>query len=516
MKFFKPSLAIFLFGIYSVFIASAAYAQYYLYFINNTDRPVSYRAFLDTQIEGCENLDASYYQGYSGTLQAYQRGKLATINYGQGIEDGKTYCLTAHITSMDPAGKTKQSEQTIPFSLTTRLQGAWVGSSIMSAKYQLESQVPKVIDIFTSKPAPDNVQLETIIPDALWHGQLYKVYAAAIHYAGSDQSTNEIDYVLDQSELQARYLRDDQDDRSLTVATYNVQLWPGYAGVAMRMNEASMRAQLIPQKIKHYDVVVVEELMSKGYRDTFINVMKQDYPYYYGPTSSAKLLTGGQMIFSHWPIVTTEYAKEVFNDCSGVDCGSAKGVLYTKIQKGQMLYNIIGSHLQAIEGESSAVKDTIARDQQFEQLKQFIDARNLPKDQPVIIAGDLNVDYQECHTKQECTEFNKTILTVDSKYQPWLNIDTLPYGGDYTKNLMNTGTYGEMDDYVLVHQGYVAEDQLQQHSRIRVIRGVAEPLMYDGGSMLLSTPYAELDLSDHFLFERKLHFPRELFYERTP
>ncbi|WP_238401234.1 sphingomyelin phosphodiesterase [Piscirickettsia salmonis] len=244
--------------------------------------------------------------------------------------------------------------------------------------------------------------------------------------------------------------------------------------------------------------------------------MKQDYPYFYGPTSSAKLLTGGQMIFSHWPIVTAEYAKAVFTDCSGIDCGSAKGVLYAKIQKGQMLYNIIGTHLQATEGESSAVKDTAARDKQFAQLKQFIDARNLPKDQPVVIAGDLNVDYQECHTKQECTEFNKTILTVDSKYQPWLNIDTLPYGGDYTKNLMNTGTYGEMDDYVLVHQGYIPEDQLQQQSRIRVIRGVAEPLMYDGGSMLLNTPYAELDLSDHFLFERKLHFPRELFYERTP
>ncbi|ODN41682.1 sphingomyelin phosphodiesterase [Piscirickettsia litoralis] len=510
MKLSKSYRAMLL-GVCSLSIASVAYAEYNFYFINNTDRPVSYHSFIDTQAEGCASLESRRYHAYSGKLQAYQRGKLLTINYDQGIKNGKIYCLNADISNDNKDGKTQH------FRLTTRVKGDLIGSSIMSANYQAQSPsslASQPITIFASKPAPNNVQLESIEPKLLWNNKPYKVYGAAIHYGGSDQSTNEIDYVLDQSATEPRYSRNDSDDQSLAVASYNVQLWPFYAGVAMRMNQAAVRAQLIPEKIKDYDVVVVEELMSKAHREAFINAMKQDYPYYYGPTFDSKLLGGGQMIFSHWPIVTGQRAKEIYKDCSDVDCNAAKGVLYVRIQKGHMLYNIIGTHLQATEGQSTEAKDTIARDKQFKQLEQFIADRHIPKSQPVVIAGDLNVDYQKCHIKGDCIELKQTILAVDPSYQPWSNINVLPYGGDYTKNLMNTGTYGEMDDYVLVNQSYLAKDQPQQ-TRIRVIRGVNNTDMYDGGSLVPSAPYAELDLSDHFLFESQLHFPRELFYDKT-
>ena len=91
----------------------------------------------------------------------------------------------------------------------------------------------------------------------------YSFYAAAIHYFFSDQSTNEIDYVL--SLPQTRFFRSNHDNQ-LAIGTYNVQLWPFYANSSMRMNEAKMRAQLIPLNLTHYDVVVLEELMDKKYR----------------------------------------------------------------------------------------------------------------------------------------------------------------------------------------------------------------------------------------------------------
>lgn len=255
----------------------------------------------------------------------------------------------------------------------------------------------------------------------------------------------------------------------------------------------------------HYDVVVLEELMDKKYRDMVSTLMKRDYPYQYGPTMDCAALSGGTVIYSHWPILKKDSI--IYQHCNKIDCGSAKDALYIKIKKGNFIYNIFGTHLQATEGVKTASADRMARDQQFLHLRQFIKKQKINKNQPVIIAGDLNIDYQACFLKKDCEEYQKTIQSVDKDYGPWDNINTVPFVSDPSKNLMNTDPESEMEDYILpVSTQYLASILQQSHIN-RVIREPVIPIMYNGGSQMLHNPFGDLDLSDHFMLESLLFFP---------
>jgi len=482
-----------IFSISFLLYGSAARASYGIYFNNNTANKVNYRSFLKLNKQNaiCSGLDPHYYHAYSGIANPYQKVKLFDIDYGKGMSKGKLFCLQSHFTIQS---KNNPSSATT----TARISGASVGSEIKSVSLTINKQH---YPLFASKPYPHPVALAQLNNLKLGDDSNYSFYAAAIHYFFSDQSTNEIDYVL--SLPQTRFFRSNHDNQ-LAIGTYNVQLWPFYANSSMRMNEAKMRAQLIPLSLTHYDVVVLEELMDKKYRDTVNTLMKRDYPYQYGPTMDYAPLSGGTVIYSHWPILKKDSI--IYQDCNKLDCGAAKGALYIKIKKGNTVYNIFGTHLQATEGASTAAADRAARDQQFIQLRQFIKKQKINKNQAVVIAGDLNIDYQACFLNKDCGEYQKTIQSVDKNYPRWNNINTVPFGSDPSKNLMNTDPNGEMEDYVLpISIGYLAPTTQQSH--IRVIREPAIPLMYDGGLQVFHNPFGDLDLSDHFMLESILSFP---------
>lgn len=483
-------LSVSVFSLSLLLIESNANASYSIYFNNNTAKRMNYRSLLIHK-NVCARLDPRDYHAFSGVAAPYQKVKIFDINYGQGMHEGKLFCFRSIFSS--PLNRASR------FFVTTRIAGASVGSSIQSASLTLDK---KHYPLFTSKPLPYPVALVQLNHLKSNHSN-YSFYAAAIHYFFSDQSTNELDYVL--SLPQKRFFRSNKDTQ-LTIGTYNVQLWPFYAKVAMRMNEAKMRAQLIPLNLTHYDVVVLEELMDKKYRNEVSTLMRRDYPYQYGPTMDHAPLSGGTVIYSHWPILKKDSL--IYQECNQVDCGAAKGALYVKIKKGNVIYNIFGTHLQATEGAHTAARDEVARDKQFNHLRQFIKKQKINKNQAVIIAGDLNIDYQACFLRKECKEYQKTILTVDKHYPRWNNISIVPFGSDPTKNLMNTDPEGEMEDYILPDStSYLAP--IAQQSHIRVIREPAIPIMYDGGLQVLHNPFGDLDLSDHFMFESVLTFPEE-------
>lgn len=471
-----------------------ALASYKIYFHNNSENSVDYSSFLKQNKQGslCSFLDPQYYRTYSGTAQAYQKVPLLNINYDKGLHKGELFCFQSNLT-IHPKDA---SSSTI--STTSKISGDGVGSEIQSASLTIGTQN---YALFSTKPYPRPVALTALHHLHIGDYLNYSFYAAAIHYFFTDQSTNEIDYVL--SLPQTRFTRNNNESQ-LAVGTYNVQLWPQYAGISMRMNEAYLRAQLIPLNLVHYDVVVLEELMDKKYRTLVNQLMKVDYPYQYGPTMNAKPLSGGTVIYSHWPLLKKDSI--IYKDCNKLDCGAAKGALYMEIKKGTRLYHIFGTHLQATEGASTAEGDQATRGRQFTQLLGFIKKQNIAKNQAVIIAGDLNIDYEACFIKKDCGEYHKTIQAVNNAYPAWDNINVLPFGSDPSKNLMNTDQEGEMEDYVLpVSIGYLAP--ITQQTHIRVLREPAIPMMYDGGSQILHNPFGNLDLSDHFMLESLLSYP---------
>jgi O-glycosyl hydrolase/endonuclease/exonuclease/phosphatase family metal-dependent hydrolase len=474
---------------------SAAQASYSIYFNNNTPNTVDYTSFLKPTSSLntiCSRLGPQYYHAYSGIVQAYQKVQLFNINYGKDLSKRELFCFQSNLT-IHPKNAASST-----ITMTSNILGDAVGSEIQSAFLTIGGEN---YSLFTSKPYPKPVALVALNNLNVSNRSDYSFYAAAIHYFFTNQSTNELDYVL--SLPQTRFTRND-NEAQLAVGTYNVQLWSKYAGSNMRLNKAYLRAQLIPLNISHYDVVVLEGLMDRKYRTLVNQLMKEDYPYQYGPTMDSKPLSGGTVIYSHWPILKKDSI--IYRNCNKIDCGSAKGALYVQIKKVNTFYHIFGTHLQATEGTSTAATDKTARERQFTQLLEFIKKQEIVKNQAVIIAGDLNIDYQSCFLKKDCEEYQKTIQSINKNYPAWDNIEVLPFGSDPSKNLMNTDSDAEMEDYVVpVSVGYLAP--MSQRTHIRVIREPAIPMMYDGGTQILRNPFGDLDLSDHFMLESMLSYP---------
>ena len=72
--------------------------------------------------------------------------------------------------------------------------------------------------------------------------------------------------------------------------------------------------------------------------------------------------------------------------CAGFDCWAQKGCVYARIDVEERPCHIIGIHAQAHEKHRSI------REQQFQCVKQFITSLRIPATEPVILAGDFNVN----------------------------------------------------------------------------------------------------------------------------
>ncbi|MDF1654247.1 MAG: sphingomyelin phosphodiesterase [Coxiellaceae bacterium] len=393
--------------------------------------------------------------------------------------------------------------------------------------------------------AVDQVQLNSST-NFVFENKNYRLYQADMKYNNVFSPTREIDITLDQT--MPRFLRNDNDANQLDVLTYNVQLWDDFSALGgMRLNQATRRATLIPTKIAHYDVVVAEELMSEnglqGRRKKFVEAMKQQgYPYSYGPIPRTLGLSGGVVIFSHWPLSHFQQLKYPSKDTHGVDSMANKGVLYVQINKHGKVYHLFATHTQADEPADNHSKDVAARDRQFLDLIGFIRAKNIPTGQSVIVAGDLNVNYQRSNdwipgqarddnavarddnavargdnavargdkavTQDNNAEYQVTISQLTNKKQAWNNIAVMPYGSNPAINLMNTDSAPEMVDYILMlGRPFTQSPGFIKQSRIRVIRAPEVAQMYAGGHALDASkkPFAELDLSDHFAYEAEFH-----------
>jgi endonuclease/exonuclease/phosphatase family metal-dependent hydrolase len=109
-----------------------------------------------------------------------------------------------------------------------------------------------------------------------------------------------------------------------------------------------------------------------------------------GPGQLPAILNGGVIIVSKWPIKKVEQLG--YNSCNGDDCAAAKGVMYAACEKTDgsktMTFHLFATHMQAWYTPNAEA----ARKAQAVALNHFIEEMNIPKTDPVIIAGDLNAD----------------------------------------------------------------------------------------------------------------------------
>lgn len=178
-------------------------------------------------------------------------------------------------------------------------------------------------------------------------------------------------------------------DRQLRLATYNVfdrNLNVSTDGQDRRMEHLPA---VLRTTIPDLDVVVVQEAFNTDVVTYGLCVqgLVHQTPVITDPTINS-VENGGVLIASRWPI--TRRAQHVFRDaCAGADCLAAKGVVYARVEKGSSRtpFHVFGTHLQA-DAEYHQI-----RLKQAAQMQEFASKQNIPKDEPVLFAGDFNVDH---------------------------------------------------------------------------------------------------------------------------
>ncbi|MGW5421969.1 sphingomyelin phosphodiesterase [Streptomyces sp. NPDC003943] len=190
---------------------------------------------------------------------------------------------------------------------------------------------------------------------------------------------------------------------SLKVLTYNTflmstNLYPNWG--------QGYRAATIPTTSFFHgnDVVVLQEAFDNTASDALKSKAAAEYPYQTpvvgrsksgwdatgGSYSSMTPEDGGVTLLSKWPVVRKE--QYIYKDACGADWYSNKGFVYAVLDVNGTKVHVVGTHAQSTDPGCSAGEAAQMRSRQFKTIDAFLDAKNIPANEEVIVAGDMNVD----------------------------------------------------------------------------------------------------------------------------
>ncbi|KZN49079.1 sphingomyelin phosphodiesterase [Pseudoalteromonas luteoviolacea] len=255
--------------------------------------------------------------------------------------------------------------------------------------------------------------------------------------------------------------------QSLKVMAYNI----------MQLNvqdwDQSNRAERLPAVIKSLsdspDVILVNEVFN-GDAEQALSALSDIYPYQTpnvgqdcsgsgwdsltgNCSNSPFVIRGGVVIISKYPIVSQK-AHVFKNSLSGSwDYLANKGFAYVEIEKNGQRYHLVGTHLQATH-DGNTEQEHRVRMGQLGEIQTFIKAEKIPASEPVIIGGDMNVEWSKQH------EIADMLTTSRSK----LNFETPEVGSFSAKHNWFTKAnayyfdysleYNDTLDYVFWHKDY--------------------------------------------------------------
>ncbi|MFE1382197.1 sphingomyelin phosphodiesterase [Streptomyces sp. NPDC058740] len=160
------------------------------------------------------------------------------------------------------------------------------------------------------------------------------------------------------------------------------------------------------------DVVVLQEAFDNSASDALKANAAAQYPYQtpvvgrsktgWDATGGAYSATtpedGGVTLLSKWPVVRKE--QYVYKDACGADWYSNKGFVYAVLDVNGTKVHVVGTHAQSTDPGCSAGEAAQMRSRQFRTIDAFLDGKNIPANEEVIVAGDMNVD---SHTPEYAT-----------------------------------------------------------------------------------------------------------------
>ncbi|MCK7622747.1 sphingomyelin phosphodiesterase [Streptomyces sp. RS10V-4] len=209
------------------------------------------------------------------------------------------------------------------------------------------------------------------------------------------------------------------------------------------------------------DVVVLQEAFDNSSSDALKARAAAEYPHQTpvvgrsrsgwdatgGAYSAVTPEDGGVTLLSKWPILRKE--QYVYQDACGSDAFSNKGFVYAVLDVGGTRVHVVGTHTQSTDSGCKAGEAAADRARQLKEIDAFLDARNIPADEEVMVAGDLNIDSHG--TEYQALLANGDLAAADSRTGH-------PYSFDTQENSIARYRYpGEPRedlDYVLFRNGH--------------------------------------------------------------
>ncbi|MBU2710759.1 sphingomyelin phosphodiesterase [Zooshikella harenae] len=475
MRYVYPALTAIkriMIGMSGFCIANACYAETWLYFTNNTDYTVS----VDTK-NTIGNLSRDYWTNNPGQIPArngddkkIEQQPIAKFNRNEGLGYNNLFEFVSILTIMSQ--KVTLTTQIISAPCNKFLdictgQGSTIKTKIQGPGY---SGTKKFTDDY--KPKTFTFTLN--------NGQTIQ---AQYRQYNSGTGDDQIYLILNQDHPNNYTISADANrENVIDVISYNTWMPRGMA------NKASYRKNEIPFHLKPFDIIVLEEVFNDEYRNDMRAALHKTHPYWTGPLNLPQNQTfqddGGVVILSKWPIATDTNDKEIKDSKTYTHCPcdfnkEHKGAWYVKVLKHGTPYHIFGTHPVWNKAQTADIK-TMA---QIAELGKFIAKQNIPSNEAVLIAGDMNVF-------QHKAIYAQMLASLNAESPSYLSDAVLVNSHDETRNSDADGGTGTLD-YVLyskVHKQPVS-------SYVKVIPFMS-PQINDNngkGGYLLSQY-----LSDHF------------------
>ncbi|WP_163834797.1 sphingomyelin phosphodiesterase [Spartinivicinus ruber] len=214
----------------------------------------------------------------------------------------------------------------------------------------------------------------------------------------------------------------------LQVMAYNIMQLGKIAGDWDQTNRLNQLGETIRQLESLPDVIVFNEVFTDKAADV-LHQLADLYPYQTpnvgqdcsgngwdslsGDCSNSLLvIRGGVMLLSRYPIVEQHALVFTASQFGSWDYQSNKGAAYIKIERNGQYFHVLGTHLQAAHDDSE--KSHPFRMQQLIELRQWTDSFGISRSEPVIVAGDMNVEFGRSDHIQDMLRSCQCELT----YQP--------------------------------------------------------------------------------------------------
>nr|UWJ25970.1 pesticidal crystal protein Orf2Ab [Bacillus thuringiensis] len=280
----------------------------------------------------------------------------------------------------------------------------------------------------------------------------------------------------------------------ISIMTHNMYFLASPTDVNQKLRAKNT---ILPSSYYRYsDIIILEELFEDEATGILLEGMEKYGNFNFRTPvlgeGGLDIQRGGVAILSKWPIV--KYEKHIFNNRGcGVEGIQNKGVMYAKINVNGTYIHVFGTHTQS-DISFIGCDGPLVRKKQLQELANFIEKKNIPFEEYVVIGGDFNINLYD----QENYNYLIEVLNV---IEP--NYTGHPYTWDKDTNLY--ASYSDPDgknehlDFILLRTKHrLPPENWGNYSNIVEQVKVVDSECNNVCNQMIQNDRKNIDFSDHY------------------